>query len=430
MQVWVWAPCYSIRFPLFRSLRIRNFRLFFVGQLISQTGTWMTMVAQTLLVLDLTRSGIILGFLAACQFGPVLLLGPFAGTLADRYDKRRVLFLTQTAAMVQSLVLGAVVLSGHASVGVILPLAAVQGILTAFDNPSRRAFVVEMVPASHVANAVSLNGTIMTGSRVVGPALAGFLILTVGYAWCFLLDGISYLAVLAGLASMRTRELFPSIPNPRGKGQTLEGLRYVRDNRDLFIPLVMMTIIGTFSFNFSVTTPLLVTGPLGGNEQAYTWLFSAMSVASVIGALASARRETVPKSHLVVSAAVFGVGMVVLALAPALPVAYLGVVIVGLGSIGFMTSSTATIQLRAEPAYRGRVLALQAMVFLGSTPVGGPFVGWVADRFGPRAAVMVGAGACFVAATWAQLTWKHPSPLPVIPEVSPAEVAGLSGGAS
>jgi MFS family permease len=414
----------------FRSLRVRNFRLFFVGQFVSQTGTWMTMVAQTLLILSLTRSGVVLGILAACQFGPVLILGPFAGTIADRYDKRRLLFITQSAAMAQSFVLGIVVLTGHASVGTILPLAVVQGVLTAFDNPSRRAFVVEMVPQSHVSNAVSLNSAIMTGSRVVGPALAGFLVITVGYAWCFLLDGISYVAVLAGLAMMRPGELFPSTPNPASKGQTREGLRYVGRHRDLFVPMVMMAIIGTLAFNFSVTTPLLVTGPLDSTEQAYTLLFSVMSVASVVGALATARRETVPKSHLVGSAALFGIGMTLLALAPSLTLAYLAAVVVGFGSIGFMTSSTAIVQLRADPAYRGRVLALQAMVFLGSTPVGGPVVGWVADSLGARAAVGLGAAACFCAAGWAHLSWRREAPTPVVPPVSPAEVPGFPGGAS
>ena len=414
----------------FRSLQIRNFRLFFIGQFISQTGTWMTMVAQTLLVLDLTGSGVLLGVLAACQFGPVLLFGAWAGTIADRYDKRQLMIITQAGAMLQSLTLGFIILSGNVSVAIILPLAVIQGILTAFDNPARRAFVVEMVPNSHVSNAVSLNSTVMTGSRVIGPALAGFLVITVGYAWCFLLDGLSYLAVLAGLFAMRTAELFPSTPNPRGKGQIREGLRYVVSNQELFIPMVMMAIIGTIAFNFSVTTPLLVTGPLESSEQAYTWLFSIMSVASVIGALATARRETVPKSHLVASAALFGAGMFVMGLAPSLWVAFAGAAAVGFGSIGFMTSATATVQLLAEPAFRGRVLALQAMVFLGSTPIGGPLVGWVADTFGPRAGVMLGGVACFVAAGWGHLAWKRTRPAEVVTPVSPADMPGFSGGAS
>lgn len=391
----------------FRSLHIRNFRLFFVGQFLSQTGTWMTMVAQTLLMLDLTASGVLLGVLAACQFGPILLLGAWTGTLADRYDKRRVLMITQAGAMVQSLALGIVVLSGRASVGVILAMATVQGILTAFDNPSRRAFVVEMVPASHVSNAVSLNSTVMTGSRVLGPALAGLLIVWVGYAWVFLIDALSYVAVLAALWAMRRSELFPSPPAPRSRGQIRQGLRYVLSQRDLFVPLVMMAIIGTLAFNFSVTTPLLVTGPLGGGRQAYTWVFSVMSLAAVIGALATARRITVPNFHVVASAVLFGIGMAMMALAPRLWMVYPAALIVGLGSIGFMTSSTAIVQLLADPAYRGRVLSLQAMVFLGSTPIGGPVVGWVADTFGARSAVMLGAFACFVAAAWGHLVWKR-----------------------
>ena len=285
----------------FRSLSVRNFRLFFFGQLLSQTGTWMTMVAQTLLILDLTGSGVLLGLLGAAQFGPVLLFGAWAGAVADRVNKRKVLFATQVGAMGQSLVLGLVVLTGNATVVTVFALAAVQGILTAFDNPARRAFVVEMVPNDNLANAVSLNSTLMTTSRVLGPALAGVLIGLVGYAWCFLADSISYLAVLAALAMMRPSELFPSKPAPRAPGQIRAGLRYVASSRDQLVPLVMMAIIGTLAFNFAVTTPLLVTGPLGGSKQAYTLLLSTMSLGSVIGAVATARRtrSSLSTSHLV-----------------------------------------------------------------------------------------------------------------------------------
>jgi MFS family permease len=393
----------------FRSLHIRNFRLFFYGQFLSQTGTWMTMVAQTLLMLDLDGSGVLLGILAACQFGPVLLLGAWSGTLADRYDKRRLLLITQAGAMLQSLVLGILVMTGRASVGLLLVMATVQGILTAFDNPSRRAFVVEMVPPTHVANAVSLNSTVMTGSRVLGPALAGILVLAVGYAWVFLIDAISYLAVLAALLAMRTEELNRSTPTPRSSGQIRQGLRYVFSNRDLFVPLVMMAIIGTLAFNFAVTTPLLVTGPLGGSRQAYTWVFSIMALASVIGALATARRQTVPTRHVIGSVVLFGVGMVGMAAAPSLWLVYPAACAVGVGSIGFMTSSTSLVQLLADPAYRGRVLALQSMVFLGTTPIGGPFIGWVSDSLGPRVGILVGAAACFAAAFWGHTIWKQRS---------------------
>ncbi len=411
----------------FRSLRVRNFRLFFVGQFISQSGTWMTMIAQTLLLLAMTGSGVMLGILAACQFGPVLIIGAWAGAIADRVDKRRLLFFTQIGAMLQSLVFGLVVLTDNATVGRILTLAAVQGVLTAFDNPVRRSFVTEMVPTEHVANAVSLNSAIMTGSRVVGPALAGVLIGAVGYAWCFFLDSFSYLAVLAGIAMMRKVELFPAVKSERARGQVRAGLRYVRSNQDLFVPMVMMAIIGTLAFNFSVATPLLITGALGGSQQAFTLFFSTMSFGALVVALATARRREIPRSHLVVSAAVFGAAMVALAASPTLWMVYPIGFLVGMGSVGFMTSCNAILQLQAAPAFRGRVLALQAMVFLGSTPIGGPIIGWAGDTLGNRAPVLIGGLACFAAATWGHRAWRRRNPILVEATVSPAEVFG--GGA-
>jgi MFS family permease len=411
----------------FRSLRVRNFRLFFVGQLISQSGTWMTMIAQTLLLLDLTGSGVMLGILAACQFGPVLILGAWAGAIADRVDKRRLLFMTQIGAMIQSFVFGLVVLTDNITVGRILALATVQGVLTAFDNPVRRSFVTEMVPTEHVANAVSLNSAIMTGSRVIGPALAGVLIGAFGYAWCFFLDSFSYLAVLSGIAMMRKGELFSLARAERARGQVRAGLRYIRSNQDLFVPMVMMAIIGTLAFNFSVATPLLITGALGGSQQAFTLFFSCMSFGALTVALATARRREIPRSHLVVSAAVFGAAMVALAASPTLWMVYPIGFLVGMGSVGFMTSCNAILQLQAAPAFRGRVLALQAMVFLGSTPIGGPIIGWAGDTLGRRAPVLIGGLACFAAAAWGHLAWRRRYPIPVEATVSPAEVFG--GGA-
>ncbi|MCU1353374.1 MAG: arabinose efflux permease family protein [Acidimicrobiales bacterium] len=384
----------------FVSLHVRNFRLFFTGQLISQAGTWLTMVAQTLLVLKLTNSGIALGLLTACQFGPVLLLGAWAGAVADRADKRRFLTMLQAGAMLQSTALGLVVLTHHATVGVIFALAAVQGVLTAFDNPTRRSFVVEMVPPELVPNAVSLNSAVMTGSRVVGPAAAGILVVTVGFGWTFLIDAASYLAVLWGLLLMRQSELYSSVPTPKGKGQVREGLRYIRSERKLFVPLVMMAIIGTLAFNFSVTIPLLVKGPLHGGDRTFTFLFSVLSLGSLIGALWTARRKEVTSRQLVVAAAGFGVAMLGLALAPNLAVAFPVGVLLGVASIAFMTSSTAIVQVLAGPEYRGRVLAIQSMVFLGSTPIGGPLVGWISDAAGPRAGIALGGIGCLVAAAY------------------------------
>lgn len=392
----------------FRALHVRNFRLFFAGQLVSQTGTWLTMLAQTLLVLRLTRSGVAIGVLTACLFLPVLLLGAWAGSVADRSDKRRLLMRAQTAAMVQSFALAAVVFTGHATLTTLYALALVQGVITAFDNPARRAFVVEMVPEDMVANAVSLNSAVMTGSRVVGPAAAGALVVTVGFGWTFLLDGVSYLAVLYGLWAMRTAELRPSQRAARGRGQVREGLRYVRSQPDLMVPLVMMAAIGTFAFNFQVTIPLLVTGPLGGGEGTFTLLFSVLSLGSLVGALWTARRTEVTNHQIVVAAAAFGMTMFGLALAPTLWTAFPVAIALGMASIAFMTASTAIVQLRAAPELRGRVLALQAMVFLGSTPIGGPIVGAVSDAFGPRSGIALGGLSCLGAAAWAHRALRHP----------------------
>jgi MFS family permease len=384
----------------FRSLHTRNFRLFFLGQLVSQTGTWLTMIAQTLLVLKLTDSGIALGLLAACQFGPVLLLGAWAGAVADRADKRRMLILTQTLAMFQSLAIAIVVFTHTETVAIIYALAAVQGVITAFDNPARRSFVVEMVPETELPNAVSLNSAVMTGSRVFGPALAGLLVVTFGFGWAFLIDAFSYLAVIWGLWAMRPSELYTVTPSKKGKGQVREGLRYVFGEPKLLVPLVMMALIGTLAFNFSVTLPLLVKRTLHGNDTTFTILFSILSLGSLLGALYTARRKTITGRNLIVSAFAFGIAMLGLSAVPNLWFAFPVGVLMGFASVGFLTSSTAIVQLLAEPVYRGRVLALQAMVFLGSTPIGGPIVGWVSDLGGPRAGVALGGIACIAAAVY------------------------------
>ncbi len=393
----------------FRSLRIRNFRLFFTGQIISQVGNWLTLVAQTLLVLKLTGNGFDVGLLTACQFAPVLLLGPWAGLIADRSDKRRLLMATQSLAMVQSFALAVLAFQPAPPVALLFMLAFLGGIVTAFDNPARRAFVTEMVPEKDVQNAVSLNSALMTSSRIFGPALAGLLIATVGYGWCFLTDGLSYLAVLTALFMMRPAELRRPPLAARAKGQVREGLRYIKTMPDLWIPLVMMAVIGTLSFNFQVVLPLFVTRTFDGNEGTFTLLFSVISIGSLAGALSTARRTTVNLNQQVVAAAGFGAAMLVLAAAPTLGLAFPVAMGVGFFSIMFMTASTAVVQLKAAPAMRGRVLAIQAMVFLGSTPIGGPILGAVCDAFGARAGLVVGGVAAVGAAGWAWLVGRRVS---------------------
>jgi MFS family permease len=382
----------------FRSLGSRNFRLFFGGQLISQIGNWLTLVAQTLLVLHLTGSGVAVGALTACQFAPVLLLGAWGGLVADRSDKRRLLLIVQTLAMVQSFAMAALAFTGDPPVWAIYVVASFGGLALAFDNPARRSFVVELVDEDDVPNAVSLNSALMTSARVFGPALAGLLAHTVGYGWCFTVDGLSYIAVLVGLWLIDPAKMRPAPLTPRGKGQVREGWRYIRSVPELFVPMVMMAVVGTLAFNFSVVMPLFVERTFDGDDGTFTLLFSVISIGSLIGALATARRSAVHLRDLTVASVGFGVSMLALSLAPSLAVAFPLSVFVGLTSIGFLTAATAIVQVRAEPAMRGRVLALQAMVFLGSTPIGGPILGAVCDLWGARAGTALGGLACLVAA--------------------------------
>jgi MFS family permease len=375
----------------FKSLRNRNYRLFFLGQLVSNTGNWLTMVALTLLVLSETNSGLAVGLLTACQFGPILLFSPFAGLVADRVDKKRLLTVTQILEMIQSFVLAALAFQPHPSLGALYGVAACGGVLLAFDNPVRRSFVTEMVVSEDVPNAVTLYSALVATSRIFGPALAGALVVTVGYGWAFTLDGISYLTVLVAIAMMRRSELRPAPHTARARHQVRDGLRYVRQVPELRISFVMLGIVGVLSYNFSVTFPLLVTRSLHGSDTTYTFVYSAFSVGSLAGALVVAHRNQVRFRGIVVGAAALGAAMAALSVVPspwaALPVA----VCLGLASITYMTSTTAIVQVIAKDSMHGRVLALQTVLMIGTTPLGGPLLGWIADAWGARVPVMIGA---------------------------------------
>jgi MFS family permease len=412
----------------FRSLRVRNFRLFFGGQLISQVGNWLTMIAQTLLVLKLTDGGLALGILTACQFAPLLLLGAWSGLVADRSDKRKLLLVVQSLAMAQSFALAAFAFADDPPVIGLYALALAGGFTVAFDNPARRAFVVEMVEEDDAQNAVSLNTAVMTGSRIVGPALAGLLVTTVGYGWAFLGDGLSYIAVLVALWRMDTKELRAAPVQPRGRGQIREGLRYIRSVPELRVPLLMMTVVGTLGFNFQVVIPLFVTDTLSGDDRAFTLLFSVLSLGSFAGALVAARRKQVDLRAVALACAGFGAALSVMAAAPSLVTAFPAAVLVGFSGVAFMTTSTAIMQLRATPSMRGRVLALQAMVFLGSTPIGGPILGWLCDVTSPRFGLLLGGLATLAAAAWGLANAGASSP-PVEEEVPlRPEAVGLQAG--
>jgi MFS family permease len=409
----------------FRSLRVRNFRLFFTGQLISQIGNWLTLVAQTLLVLKLTDNGVALGALAAAQFGPVLLLGPFGGLVADRSDKRRLLLIVQTIAMAQSFALAALGFSHNPPVLAVYAIALVGGTTMAFDNPARRAFVVEMVPSEDMNNAVSLNSALMTSSRVIGPALAGLLVATVGFGWCFLLDGLSYLAVLVGLWMMRTEELRPPTPTERGKGQVRAGLRYARSVPEIYVPLVMMGVIGTLSYNFQTVFPLFTTRDLDGTGTTFTALFSVVSLGALVGALVVARRTVIGVRTVALSGIWYGISLAAMAFAPNQLAAFALGPVLGLTSIAFLTASTAIVQIEAAPEMRGRVLALQAVLFLGSTPIGGPIVGWVSQEFGARYGIGLGAVAALGAGAWGMMRARRAGPAQPVPaETAEVAVAG------
>jgi MFS family permease len=410
----------------FKSLRIRNFRLFFAGQGISQIGNWLTLIAQTLLVLQLTDSGVALGVLAAAQFGPVLLFGAFAGLVADRSDKRKLLLTVQTFAMVQSVALAALAFQDHPPVWAIYVIAFFGGVATAFDNPARRSFVVEMVPEEQITNAVSLNSALMTGSRIIGPALGGLLVATVGFGWAFLLDGASYLAVIASLRMIDPAKLRPAPVTPRGRGQVRAGLAYAWRIDELRVPLIMMAVIGTLAFNFQTVLPLFAVRDLDGQDLTFSLLMSVVSVGSLLGALRSARRTSMSVRTVSLSAAGFGAAMLALTFAPNQPVAFVVGAVMGFTSILFMTASTAIVQLRADPTMRGRVLALQAIVFLGSTPIGGPIVGTLSERFGARYGLAIGAVATLGAAAYGLLTVRRAEARPLPEEVSTAAAADVA----
>lgn len=384
----------------FSSFRYRNFKLFFVGQVVSNSGNWLTNVALTLLVLHATHNGVAVGALIACQYGPILLFSAWAGVIADRSDKRKLLMLTQTLEMGQSFALGVLAFLPHTAVGWYFIVAAIGGILLAFDNPVRRSFVNEMVPLDAVPNAVTLYSALVNITRIIGPALAGLLIVTVGYGWCFTLDAISYLVVLIALAMMRTSELRRAPATVRAKGQVRQGVRYVRSRTDLWMPFVMLAAVGTLSYNFSVVFPLFVEGSLGGSDGTFTLVYSTFSVGALAGALVVANRNRVRLLHIVAGGALLGATMLVLSVMPTVAFTFPVVLAVGASSVAYMTATTALVQVRSDPTMIGRVLALQTVLLIGTAPIGGPIMGALADAFGGRSPLVVGGVVALCAAAW------------------------------
>lgn len=392
---------------LFGALRTRNYRLWFFGQTVSQCGTWTQAIAQNALVLfQLHGSALDLGITAALQFGPVLVLGPVGGLLADRFDKRRLLLFTQAAFAAQALALGLLVASGSAQLWMVWLLALLMGTINAIDAPARQSFVVEMVGPDALTNAVGLNSVIVNASRLVGPAIAGILIVTVGMSWTFLLNAASFLAVLAALWAMRPADLHPAPRLPRARGQIRAGFHYAWAAWELRIPLLMVAAISALAYNFTVTLPLLAQLFHRG-AGSYSALMTAMGGGALVGALVAAARHRPSYRQLVLIALAFGACLVAVAWAPSLPLMMLLVAPLGGASVFFMATVNSLLQLNSSDAMRGRVMALWAMVFLGSTPIGAPLTGFVAAQFGVRLALALGGAATVLTAVAAGLALRR-----------------------
>jgi MFS family permease len=384
----------------FLSLRNRNFKLFFIGQSISNIGNWLTNVALLLLAYHLTHSGLAVGVMAACQTGPILFLSAWAGAIADRSDKRRMLMWTQSLEMCESIGLAVLAFMPHPPTAGLYALAVFGGILLAFDNPLRRSFVSEMVPPADIPNAVVLYSLIVNTARMIGPALAGLLIVTLGYGWGFSIDAATYLAVLLCIFMMRPAELHRTPPRPREKGEIREGLRYVLATPVLWVTFAMLIAIGMLAYNFNVSLQLFVSLALHDDPTFYSFLLATFAFGAVVSALVVANKALVRMRHIIIGAGALGVTMLLLAASPAFAFAVPAAFLVGAASILYLTASTAIIQVEGKKEMHGRIIALQTVVIGGAGLIGGPLSGWLADVAGGRVPIILGGVVCLAAAAF------------------------------
>jgi MFS family permease len=385
----------------FASLRNRNYRIYAAGQGISVTGTWMQKVAQVLLVLDLTHSGTLLGVTAALHMLPTLLLTPWGGLLADRVDKRRILLWTQGLSVVPAVILGVLTATGTVTIEVVLALAMALGCIDALDKPARHTFVNDLVAPEDLTNAVGLNNIVQNAGKVVGPAIAGIVIAAFGLAWGFFINAVSFLAVLAALALLRPGFVVPRTTGPRERGQLREGLRYVRSRPDLFAALVLMSVSGLLAYNWTVVLPLLARDTFDAGPTAVGLTFTVMGAGAVIGGLALAGTLRATRGRLALWAMAFASMIAAVAVSPTLEVAFVFLFVLGTASVLFRTLVGSMLQLRADPAMRGRVISLFVLATGGTTPLGAPLVGWICETFGVRTALAIAATATAAAALWA-----------------------------
>jgi MFS family permease len=383
----------------FASLSVPNYRRYFTGQVISITGNWMQTVAEMWLMVQLTGNGVSVGLTAALQFLPIMLFGAWGGLLADRMPKRRLLTITQSLMALPALTMWLLTANGAIEVWMVYALVLARGAVNAIDNPARQSFVVEMVGADRVVNAVALNSVIVHTARILGPAAAGAVIALIGVSTCFFVNALSFIAMIVALRAMDPAALHtPPVAPRRAPGQLRLALRYVRRTPELLIPLAMMAVVGTLSYNFQVLLPLLADFTWHGTAATYTALAMGMGVGSVTGALVAGARGRVGPRLLIAAAAAYGIADLLAAVAPTLPLQVAALIPLGAISVTFAAGINSSLQLAVEPTMRGRVMALYSVVFLGSTPIGAPLVGWIAEIAGPRAGLLLGAVAALAAA--------------------------------
>jgi MFS family permease len=383
----------------FASMHVsRNFRLFFAGQLVSVTGTWVNWTAGAVLVLRLTDSGVALGIEAALLFLPVLLFGVWAGSIADRFDKRRILVWSNAGYAVLAAVQFALVATDVVEIWMVFVIAFLTGLILAIEPPTRQSFYVELVGEEHITNAVSLNSAVFTGTRVLGGAIAGTMIDTFGLWSPFLLDAVSYVGVIAALLAMRIHELHAQRKAEREPGLVRAGLRYVWSSQALRVPLVVMGLVYLFTFNFSVLIPLHAYRSYGGSGMEIGWLYAALGLGAFLGAIAMANRQTEPTLRRLAGFSIaFGVFLAVAGWAPTFVVALISMVPVGYASMLFAITANSTLQRFTRADMRGRVMALYTTIFLGSSAIGGPIAGWAAEFWGAPEALAASGGVAVAA---------------------------------
>jgi MFS family permease len=405
--------------PTFRSLHVRNYRIFAAGAVVSNTGTWMQRVAQDWLVLQLTGSATAVGIATGLQFLPLLLFGMYGGVLADRFNKRRLLMATQAALGLQALILGLLAVTGAAQAWHVYLLAFFLGCITAVDNPTRQSFLIEMVGRDDLPNAIALNSASFNMARLVGPALAGLLLVWIGAGWVVLINAFSFAAVIWSLTRLRRKELRTAPVVERAKGQLREAVSYVRSRPELLTTLLLVFFVATFGLNFQLLLAVFASDVFDGGAPEYGWLSTAMAVGTLGGALVAARRGQPLQRRVLGAAFAFGTLEMLCALMPTYWTFLAMLVPTGFAALTFLTSANATMQLGATAAVRGRVMALYMTLFLGGTPFGAPIIGWVAEVFGPRWSLILGGAVSAVAAVVAALLLARKRDLVIRPHVLP-----------